>query len=241
RETCAMSRLSKPGGARAGWASVRLTVIVPTLNAEETLAATLASIHCHAAEVIVGDGGSTDRTRDIARHHGATVLTVPTGRGRQLAAAVAAAHGDWLLLLHADTQLTPVWPDAVGAHMATDPTRAGYFRFALDNSARSARWLEQAVAWRCRLFSLPYGDQGLLIHRDLLDDVGGIRPLPLMEDVDLALRLGAKRLTRLAAPAVTSAAKWERDGWLRRSARNLCCLVLFFLGVAPERIARIYR
>lgn len=236
-----MSTLLESGSEHSGSTSTCLTVIIPTLNAEETLAATLDSVHCHAAEVIVGDGGSTDRTRDIARRRGATVLTLEAGRGRQLAAAVAAAHGDWLLLLHADTRLTPGWPEVVDAHMATDPLRAGYFRFALDNTAGRARWLERAVAWRCRLFALPYGDQGLLIHRDLLADVGGIRPLPLMEDVDLVLRLGAKRLTQLPATAVTSAEKWEHDGWFRRSSRNLCCLMLFLLGVAPERIVRAYR
>lgn len=218
-----------------------LSVIIPTLNAAGTLAATLASIPAHAAEVIVVDGDSADCTREVARRCGAIVLTAPAGRGRQLAAGVAAARGSWLLLLHADTRLTPGWTEAIGPHRMAGPGRAGYFRFALDSSARRARWLERVVAWRCRLFALPYGDQGLLIHRDLLADVGGIRPLPLMEDVDLVRRLGSKRLVRLPATAVTSAAKWERDGWSRRSARNLVCLMLYFVGLAPRRIVRIYR
>ena len=91
------------------------------------------------------------------------------------------------------------------------------------------------------MFALPYGDQGLLIHRDLLRAAGGIRPLPLMEDVDLVRRLGRHRLVRLDAAAVTSAAKWQRDGWTRRSARNLLCLALWFLGVPAHCIARLYR
>lgn len=218
-----------------------LSIVIATLNAAATLATTLASIHARAAEVIVVDGGSTDCTREIARQCGAMVLTAPAGRGRQLAAAVEAAHGSWLLLLHADTRLAPGWSEAVAAHQAAGPGRAGYFRFALDSVARQARWLERAVEWRCRLIALPYGDQGLLIHRDLLVEVGGIRPLPLMEDVDLVLRIGSKRLTRLPASAVTSAAKWQRDGWFRRSARNLLCLMLYFVGLAPRRIVRIYR
>ena len=96
------------------------------------------------------------------------------------------------------------------------------------------------MAWRCRVLALPYGDQGLLIHRDLLASVGGIRPLPLMEDVDLVRRLGRRRLVALDAAAITSAAKWQRQGWYRRSLRNLACLALYFAGVPPRLIARLY-
>jgi GT2 family glycosyltransferase len=90
------------------------------------------------------------------------------------------------------------------------------------------------------VFALPYGDQGMLIHRDLLRAVGGMRDLPLMEDVDLVRRLGRKRLAALDAEAVTGAARWERDGWTRRSARNLVCLSLYLAGVKPATIARLY-
>jgi len=89
--------------------------------------------------------------------------------------------------------------------------------------------------------ALPYGDQGLLIARNVLEAAGGVRPLPLMEDVDLARRLGRRRLTPLPADAVTSATRWERDGWRRRSARNLMCLALWRAGVPPSWIARVYR
>jgi hypothetical protein len=87
---------------------------------------------------------------------------------------------------------------------------------------------------------LPYGDQGLLISRSLYERLGGFRPLPLMEDVDLVRRIGGSRLERLAVAAVTSAERWRRDGWLRRSARNLLCLALYRFGMRPERLARLY-
>jgi hypothetical protein len=124
--------------------------------------------------------------------------------------------------------------------MARDPSRAAYFRFTLDGPERQARRLERMVAWRCRRFGLPYGDQGLLVARALLEEVGGVRDLPLMEDVDLVRRIGRARLVPLPADAVTSAAKWRRDGWTTRSARNLACLSLYFLGVPPRVIARLY-
>jgi hypothetical protein len=139
-------------------------------------------------------------------------------------------------LLHADTCLAPDWQIATHA----DPGRAGYFRFTLDSPDPRARRLERLVAWRCRVAGLPYGDQGLLIHRELLARIGGMRPLPLMEDVDLVRRLGRARLIALPADAVTSAGKWQRQGYLRRSARNLMCLSLWFAGVPPRLIVRLY-
>jgi len=222
------------------WPAGTVTVVIPTLDAASVLAATIDALDGRA-EVVVSDGGSTDGTPEIARRLGAVVVTGPRGRGQQIAAGVAAARSPWLLLLHADTRLAPGWAAAAAEHMRMGADRAGYFRFALDSADPRARRLERAVAWRCRVLGLPYGDQGLLIAREALDAVGGVRPLPLMEDVDLVRRLGRRRLAALPVDALTSSARWERDGWRRRSARNLCCLVLWRVGVPPSWIARLYR
>jgi len=215
-------------------------VILPTLNAELTLPRTLDTLG-PVAQCIVVDGGSIDTTRTVAAAAGAQVLTAARGRGSQIAAGIEAATSDWLLILHADTRLQPAWQDEAARHMADAPDRAAYFRFALESTHPRARRLEAAVAWRCRVLALPYGDQGLLIHRQLLRGVGGMRPLPIMEDVDLIRRLGRNRLIGLQTQAITSAMKWERDGWSARSARNLLCLSLWWLGVPPRAIARLYR
>ncbi len=217
-----------------------MTAVVPTLNAAAVLPAALAALG-EGVRVVVADGGSTDGTAAAARAAGAMVVTGPRGRGAQVAAGIAAARSPWLLLLHADTRLAPGWAAVAAAHMRGAPGRAGFFRFALDSADPRARRLERAVAWRCRVLALPYGDQGLLIARDVLEAVGGVRPLPLMEDVDLVRRLGRGRLAALPAEAVTSAARWERDGWRRRSARNLACLALWGAGVPAGWIARVYR
>lgn len=215
-------------------------MVIPALNAAGCLDATLRSV-AEADEIVVADGGSWDGTVAAARKNGARVVIVPRGRGRQIGAGVVAAGGDWLLLLHADTQMTPGWREAAGRFMAQGPERAGYFRFSLDSADPRARRLERLVAWRCRRLGLPYGDQGLLIARQLLDGVGGMRPFPLMEDVDLVRRIGRARLCPIPIDAVTSAARWERDGWVWRSARNLFCLALWRAGVPPSIIAKVYR
>ena len=216
-----------------------LTVVIPTLNAALHLPPTLRALG-PVRDLIVADGGSADDTIAVATGLGARVVQAPLGRGAQIAAGVAAAPEGWLLILHADTRLAPDWRSAAVAHMVAGSARAACFRFALDSDSPQARRLERAVAWRCRYLALPYGDQGLLIHTDLLRRVGGVRPLPLMEDVDLIRRIGRHRLAMLPPVAITSAEKWRRDGWWRRSARNLTCLGLWFLGVPPRWIARVY-
>ena len=228
-----------------------LSIVIPTLDAANVLGTTLVGIapgiarleeRRTAVEVVVADGGSRDVTADEARRHGARVLEAKTGRGRQLAAGADATEGAWLLFLHADTRPAAGWDDEVSGFIAQpgNQGRAACFRFALDDRAVAARLLERLVALRCCLFALPYGDQGLLIHRSLYEALDGFRPLPMMEDVDFVRRIGRRRLAYLRTPAVTSAVRFRRAGYLPRMMRNVCCLLLFSLGVRAETVARLY-
>ncbi len=225
-----------------------LSIIIPTLDAADTLPGTLAALaEAKMAgtphEIVVSDGGSRDQTLVLARAAGTRVIESASGRGAQLAAGAAAARGDWLLFLHADTRIQPGWTVALRRFCESNDNgeRAAYFRFALDDRSAIARLIVAAVNSRCRLFALPYGDQGLLLTRAFYGKLGGFRALPLMEDVEMVRRIGGHRLVALGHVAVTSAARYRRDGWLVRPARNLLCLALYFLGVDPARISRIYR
>lgn len=227
-----------------------ITVIVPTLDAEAGLAATLtslvtATVEGLVREVIVVDGGSTDRTLEIAEQSGATILRAGRGRGQQLAAGAEAARFPWLMFLHADTVLETGWEREAGAFMdrvdaGKWPESAAAFRFALDDMGFRPRLVEAGVGVRCATLRLPYGDQGLLIPARLYKNVGGYRPLPLMEDVDLARRLGRRRLMILRPRAVTSAVRYRKEGYTLRTARNLVCLTLFYLRVPASIITRLY-
>lgn len=218
-----------------------LSVVIPTLNAGRFLPQSLAALG-EVEDLVIVDGGSVDETVEFARSRGARIVTAPTGRGSQLIAGEREASGQWLLFLHADTVLETGWREEAESFMA-DPAHADMaatFRFTLDGACEEARRLERWVAWRTRWLALPYGDQGLLIRTAFYRALGGYRSWPLMEDVDLVRRIGRRRLVALHSAACTSAERWRRGGWKRRSLKNLGCLMLYFLGTSPKLIARLY-
>lgn len=215
--------------------------VIPALNAATSLPACLAALGPGWPAVVV-DGGSTDGTPEVAARLGARVLPAPRGRGPQLAAgadAAMAGGAGWLLLLHADTVLAEGWQAVARAHMASSD-KAAFFRLAFDDEAPGARRVAALANWRARAFGLPYGDQGLLLPAALYRAIGGVRPLPLMEDVDLVRRIGRRRLVALEADAVTSADRYRRGGWWARPLRNLTLLGLFLAGVPAHRLVRAY-
>ncbi|MCR4376790.1 MAG: TIGR04283 family arsenosugar biosynthesis glycosyltransferase [Rhodospirillales bacterium] len=224
-----------------------LSIIIPTLNAEATLAATLDPILAAAVpglDLGVVDGGSNDATRSIAAERGAKVLTCQAGRGRQLVCGANATTAEWLLFLHADTRLPQSWPEDVSRFITADANqqRAAYFRLSFDDESAGAKRVAALANWRAKVLGLPYGDQGLLIHRTLYDEVGGFDArLTLMEDVELARRIGPMRLKRLPGCVVTSAAKYRTGGWWLRPFKNLLCLGLYLAGAPLAWIERLYK
>lgn len=217
-----------------------ISVIIPTLNAQADISPCLAALvegldTGLIAELVISDGGSTDETALLAEAWGGEIITGPPSRGGQLSRGCVAARGMWYLILHADTVLEPGWSGAVSAHLAQN--NAAYFKLKFDRGGRVvAGWANM----RARMFGLPYGDQGLLIRRDLYAKVGGYPDQPLMEDVAIVRALRGQ-LVALDATAVTSAAKYRQQGWLRRGARNLWTLMRYFAGASPEALAKSYQ
>ena len=219
-----------------------LSVVIPTFNAAAVLPAALASLMEGVEaglirELIVTDGGSADASVFIAEEVGAIVVAGPASRGGQLRRGAAAAGGAWLLFLHADTILPEGWSATVQAQIARG--RPGYFGLRFDRGGGAARLVAGWANLRSRLFSLPYGDQGLLISRADYDAAGGYADIPLMEDVAMARRLG-RRLMRMPGFVHTGAERYARDGWLRRGARNLSLLIRYLCGADPEALKRRY-
>lgn len=228
------------------WAPGRdadLGVVVPALDEAESLPDLLADLSelRTAHQVVVVDGGSRDATAAAARAGGAWVTRSRRGRARQFNAGAAFLESRWLLFLHADTRLGGKALRAVERHVAENRPHAAHFGLALAHRHPFYRLIEFGQRVRERCLGLVYGDQGLLIRRDLFWDAGGYPDQPLMEDVVLNRRLAsAGRLARLPARARTSARRYEEEGRLRAFLRNASLISRFLAGADPAVLARRY-
>jgi rSAM/selenodomain-associated transferase 2 len=218
--------------------SVLLSVIIPVYRDADALARTLADTDFSGTELIVSSVSGDDSLALVRLAHTQIAwIEAPRGRATQMNAGAAAARGEWLVFLHADTHLPRGWKRAIELASRDSRVNAGCFRFALDSTSPKARILEIGVRARVAWFGLPYGDQALFVRRDAFVALGGYADLPIMEDVDLVQRLrGRGRLYRSTIAATTSARRWERDGWLRRTVRHLTLILLYLCGVAPSRL-----
>jgi rSAM/selenodomain-associated transferase 2 len=222
-----------------------VTVVIPVLNDTTQLTSLLPTLPVDpAVEVVVVDGANDLGSAWNAlreRHPDVEWIRSAHGRGVQMNAGAERARGRWLLFLHADTRLGAGWLDLLRRLDDRPSIVGGSFCFALDSAARWARWIERGVRLRVRLFGLAYGDQGLFARRDVFRELGGYKDMPLMEDVDFIRRLRRRgRLEHADVPAVTSARRWERDGWVRRTLENGALILLFLAGWPPAWLARRY-
>jgi len=218
-------------------------VIIPTLDEAARLPRLLQdlSILTVPHEIIIADGGSRDGTAELAVARGCAVVRSTPGRGRQLQAGVAAARGDWLLVLHADARLPAAALAEAETALSRPEVQFAAWPLAIDRPGLWLRLVERGVALRWRLFGLAYGDQGLLLRRTLYDAAGGYPDSRIMEDVVLVRRLGRlAQSVRFCQPILADGRRWQREGRVRASLRNVALLLFFLAGVDPERLARWY-
>ena len=220
-----------------------ISVIIPTLDEELLLPACLAALAGQTAhELIVADGGSADATLAIAAAAGARIVSSERGRAEQLNRGAAAARGEVLVFVHADTCLPGDLLARIGHLLADDPRIVGgccTLRF--DDSATRYRLMAALGNAYLRLTHAQYGDRAMFVRCATFAAVGGFRPLPIMDDADLGRRLRrAGRTVLLSGPVTTSAREFKRQGAVRLVAKLAIAHVAFWLGVEPERIHRFY-
>lgn len=219
-----------------------VSIIIPALNEEVTLPATLASALAQSEpkQIIVVDGGSGDTTRAIpTQHDGVALVTSPSGRARQMNAGAAYAHGDVLLFLHADTRLPDDALDQIRVALAEPRAVAGCFRLRFDRGGFWL-WMWTRPVWM-RWHRWAFGDRALFARRRAFDTAGGFPDQPVFEDLDFVRAIRPHgRFVFLDAAVVTSARRYERVGALRQQLRNWALWGAWLLGASPHRMARFY-
>ena len=222
--------------------ALEISVVVIALNEAETIDACLEHVHellraDGPGEAVVADGGSVDGTVEFARKYG-TVVSAPRGRARGLNAGAAHATGDVLLFLHADTRLPARGLTALRAALADTDVVGGRFRLRFDRQTAALRLTQAWINARDALLGGYTGDQAVFVRRETFNRLGGYAPLPLMEDLEFARRLGrAGRVVRLREAVTTSARRWERLGLVRTNLRMIVLRWLYYLGVPPGALA----
>jgi len=220
--------------------SPSLSAVVPTLDEERAIAATLSALAPEVDEVVVADGGSRDRTAEIARAAGALVVEGARGRGEQLNAGARAARGDLLWFVHADTRVAPGSGPAVRGAMAAG-ARGGAFEIRFDAPGWRYAFGGAVASSRSRWFGIFLGDQAPFVSRETFTSLGGFAAWPLFEDLDFSRRL--RRLGGIAIlepPVTTSARRFQARGPLRGVFENWWLTLLFLSGVPPQRLVNRY-
>jgi len=220
-----------------------IAVVIPALNEEDRLTDTLR----HTAgvgfdEILVVDGGSTDRTRASAEAFGfARVLTSPPGRARQLNAGAKASRSDVLLFLHADTRLPDTARQNIESALADPTVVGGRFDVRFDSPSMWAGIISTFMNYRSRLTRVSTGDQAMFVRRDIFERLGGFPDIPLMEDVAFSARLKRTGPTQALRESVTTSfRRWEQQGPLRTVLLMWTLRFLYWIGVSPHRLAHLY-
>lgn len=226
---------------------MRISVIVPVLNEAEGINQLIGHIGSlrkgNDIEIIVADGDPQGGTLNAIKDDRVTGVPSGKGRGRQMNKGAAAATGEILLFLHADTFLPSGAFEKITSVMRTGRYAGGAFDLGIDSGRTALRIVEQAASLRSRITRIPYGDQAIFIRRDIFQAMGGFMDFPIMEDVDLMQRVkkAGRPIIIISHKVRTSPRRWEKEGVVYCTVRNWTLVTLYMLGVSPEKLARFYR
>lgn len=218
-----------------------ISIVIPVLDDAAALARLLPRLTGQAdVEVVVVDGGSQDESRRVASQADRVVESA-SGRARQLSVGIAAARGDLIWMVHADSCISGALLTQIRRIAGDVSIRWGRIDIRLDGDAAAFRVIEWSMNWRSRLTGICTGDQGIFVRRDLLELIGGMPQQALMEDIELSKRLRRLALPcRVRGPIETAARRWQRDGILRTVLQMWYFRLAYFLGASPERLAARY-
>jgi rSAM/selenodomain-associated transferase 2 len=219
-----------------------LSIIIPTLNEELMIAEVLKRIGT-GVEIIVVDGGSVDKTREIAQELGAKIIISKNkGRAVQMNLGAKIARGDILLFLHGDTLLPLNYQEQIINTLSQSGIIAGAFELKITGEEKSLRLVEKLVNWRSHFFSLPYGDQGIFLKASVFEDLDGFPDLPIMEDFELIQRL--KKIGKIGivtAAVTTSGRRWQKLGVWKTTLINQLVILGYYLQIPPQVLKKFYR
>lgn len=223
------------------------SVIIPAFNEATVINGTIDSISAASSggdcEIIVVDGSPDGETVRAIEKEEVRTLISGKGRARQMNAGAAAAKGETLIFLHADTTLPVNAFRAISAAFEKGDLVGGAFDLSIGSDRPAFRIIERAASFRSRITRVPYGDQAIFVRRGYFEAIGGFCEIPLMEDIDLMRRIRNRggRILLLPDKVKTSPRRWEKEGVFLCTLRNWLIRGLYLLGVGPERLARFYK
>ena len=222
------------------------SVVIPVLNESLVINKTIRHIRSIAREVeceiIVVDGDPEGGTLSSVEDPSVKKIVSPSGRGIQMNRGAAAAGNDILLFLHADTELPVEAFLQIASVIENKSAGGGAFALGIAAERFIFRLIENMVSLRTRITGIPYGDQAIFIRKDCFIEAGGFREIPIMEDVEFMKRIrrSGLRVSFIPVKVKTSPRRWEKEGVLTCTLRNWMLIILYHLGVPPERLVKFY-
>ena len=222
--------------------TLKVSVIIPTFNEAPILEGSLRAIfHLNPYEIIVADGGSTDRTISVARRIATHVITSRVGRAEQMNAGAKKATGDILLFMHADNKLPKQSFKKMTEIMQLASHAGGAFSLQIESKKISLKIIASLATWRSKHLNLVYGDQDIFVRADIFRNLDGFSSLPICEDLDFFRRLRRQgEVILLKEKTHTSARRWTTEGTFNTTLRNITIASLFLFGFSPNVLSKWY-